>query len=643
MFLSRGNPVVYYGDEQGFTGAGGDKDARQPMFGTKIADYDDQPEIGTTRTATSSAYDTSHPLYRDIAALSKLRRANPALTDGVQVERYAATGAGVYAFSRTDPKQRVEYVVALNNATTDQSVQLPTYAANARYTRIYGGGQSAAATVTAADRTMTVDVPAESAVVYRADRALPAAAKASTAKPGLTVTAPAAGATGTVTVSAAPKAADLSRVVFAAQVGNATWQVLGSADHAPYQVTQTLKSSVPAGTTVRYKAVVVDTSGRTGSATATTVTGAPATTAPPTAEQHDYVVVHYKRTDGDYDGWQLYAWGDIADGESTTWPDGHAFTGRDAYGAFAWVKLKPGATSVGFIVEKDGVKDGDADRTIDVSQTGEVWLTQGSPDVLTSAPDGAYPPQSTSTAIIHYHRADGNYDGWGLHVWTGAKNPTDWSTPLQPTGHDAYGDIFEVPLADGATSLSYIIHNGDTKDLPDDQSLDLTSTHEVWLLDGTSGHLLPEETTSASGLDLTTSDAQWIDRDTVAWKTSTTAAASYQLVYDPKGQLAVNNGILTGNQHWLRLEPVAGGLTAAQLARFPQLKGYSAFTVDPRDRSRVRTALTGQVIATQRLASGALYAATGVQTQGVLDDLGPVKAHPVKAHGSHHPGVGKAS
>ncbi|GAA4958249.1 hypothetical protein GCM10023238_26270 [Streptomyces heliomycini] len=25
MFLSRGNPVVYYGDEQGFTGAGGDK------------------------------------------------------------------------------------------------------------------------------------------------------------------------------------------------------------------------------------------------------------------------------------------------------------------------------------------------------------------------------------------------------------------------------------------------------------------------------------------------------------------------------------------------------------------------------------------------------------------------------------------
>ncbi len=34
MFLTRGQPVTYYGDEQGFIGAGGDKDARQDMFAT---------------------------------------------------------------------------------------------------------------------------------------------------------------------------------------------------------------------------------------------------------------------------------------------------------------------------------------------------------------------------------------------------------------------------------------------------------------------------------------------------------------------------------------------------------------------------------------------------------------------------------
>ena len=37
MYLTRGQPVVYYGDEQGFTGDGGDKDARQDMFASQVA------------------------------------------------------------------------------------------------------------------------------------------------------------------------------------------------------------------------------------------------------------------------------------------------------------------------------------------------------------------------------------------------------------------------------------------------------------------------------------------------------------------------------------------------------------------------------------------------------------------------------
>ncbi|MCL2733421.1 MAG: pullulanase-type alpha-1,6-glucosidase, partial [Actinomycetia bacterium] len=467
--------------------------------------------------------------------------------------------------------------------------------------------------------TVTLTVPALSSVVYRAAAPLPAAATA----PRITLTAPAAGATGTVELDADVTGGGLNRVVFAAQTGNGPWQVLGSADHAPYRVTQTLADTVPAGTAVRYKAVAVDDSGRTASATADTVTGAAPVAAPPTAVSRDYAIVHYQRTDGDYTNWGLYTWGDIADGEGTTWPAGHPFTGRDAYGAFAYVKLKPGASSVGFIVvDKNGVKDTDGDRSIDLTTTGEVWVKQGSPDVATSAPDGAYPPQDTGKAIIHYHRADGDYTGWGLHDWTGAANPTDWSAPLQPTRIDSYGAVFEVPLAAGATSLSYIIHKGDTKDLPDDQSLDLTSDgHEVWLLDGTEKHLLPQPKGSGADLDLGKAQAQWIDRDTVAWQTGA-PSASQQLVYAPDGGLTVKDGVLSGTgQHWLRLSRVAGGLTAAQLAKFPQLKGYSAFTVDPRDRARVRDALHGQLVATQLAANGALLAATGVQTQGVLDDL----------------------
>ncbi|MFI9105821.1 pullulanase-type alpha-1,6-glucosidase [Streptomyces fildesensis] len=633
MFLSRGNPVVYYGDEQGFTGAGGDKDARQTMFASRVADYLDDDELGTDRTHASDAYDTGAPLYRTIAALSKLTKDNPALRDGVQTERYAADGAGVYAYSRTDPKTRTEYLVAVNNAAEAKTVAVPTGTSGADLRALYG----ATGTVHSGDDgKVTVTVPALSSVVYKADKPLGAPAT----RPSIALHAPAAGATGTVEISAGVTGGQLDRVVFAAQVGNAKWQMLGSADHAPYTVTQALDAAVPAGTALRYKAVVTDSAGHTSSATAATTSGAPVVPTPPSAVSRDYAVVHYQRTDGDYTDWGLYTWGDIADGEGTTWPAGKPFSGRDAYGAFAYVKLKPGASSVGFIaVDKNGVKDTDADRAVDLTKTGEVWIKQGSTEVLNAPPTGAYPPQDTTKAVLHYQRADGDYAHWGLHTWTGAATPTDWTKPLQPTRIDAYGAVYEVPLAPGATSLSYILHNGDAKDLPSDQSLDLASSgHEVWLLAGTQKYLLPQPKGTGGDLDLSKAQAQWIDRDTVAWHTDASASASQQLVYAPDGGITVKDGALSDEGHWLRLSPVAGGLTAAQKAKYPQLKEYAAFTVDPRDRDRIGAALPGQLIATQRAANGALLAATGVQTQGVLDDLYAAKAQraalgPVFDHG----------
>ncbi|MFI9833967.1 pullulanase-type alpha-1,6-glucosidase [Streptomyces sp. NPDC051913] len=612
MFLSRGNPVVYYGDEQGFTGSGGDKDARQTMFASKTADYLDDDEIGTDRTHASDAYDTGAPLYRQISALAKLRKANPALTDGIQTERYAADGAGIYAFSRTDARTGQEYVVAFNNAAEAKSATFGAGSAATAYKGVYGTDDSVRSD---ADKKLTVTVPAGSAIVLKA-AAKPA--KAATA-PTITLKAPAAGATGTVTLSADVDGGQLNRVVFAAQVGNGKWRTLGSADHAPYKVTQVVGEDVPAGTALRYKAVVVDSQGRTASALAASTTGTPPAEEVPTATSRDYAIVHYKRADGDYDDWGLYAWGDLADGEATDWPNSHPFTGRDAYGAFAYVKLKTGASDVGFLViDKDGDKDVSADRSIDVTKTGEVWIEQGKADVLTEKPD--YPAQDKTKAVVHYHRADGNYDGWGLHVWTGAANPTDWSNPLKPVKTDAYGAVYEVPLTEGATSLSYIIHKGDDKDLPSDQSLDLTADgHEVWLLNGQEKYLLPQPAGSAAALDLTAAKAVWIDRNTVAWNGSD-AAASTQLLYSRDGSIAVKDGALTSDdERWLRLTRTA--LTDAQKEKFPHLKAYTAWTVDPRDRDRVREALSGQVVASQRAANGAVLAATGVQIAGVLDDV----------------------
>ncbi|MER5550772.1 pullulanase-type alpha-1,6-glucosidase [Streptomyces sp. NPDC002793] len=596
MFLGRGNPVVYYGDEQGYTGAGGDKDARQTLFASRTADYLDDDQLGTDRTHASDAYDTEHPLYRSIAALSKLTRDHPALRDGVQTERHAE--GSVHAFSRTDTERPYEYVVATNNSTEARTVEVATESAGMRFRTLYGGSGTFRS---GSDKAVGVTVPALSSIVLRADKPLGTPA----AKPSVTLKAPAAGATGTVEISADVDGGDLNRVVFAAQTGSGEWVTLGSADHAPYKVTQHVDDSVKAGTPLRYKAVVVDRAGRTASALASTTAGQAPPDPKPVAVERDHAVVHYRRADGDYEGWQLKSGDRTAD-----------FIGRDAYGAFAWIDLDEGTSAVPYTVEKNGTADG-PERTVDLARTGQVWVEQGKDEQATEAPEA--PAQDTSKAVLHYHRADGDHDGWGLHTWTGAAAPTDWAKPLRPVRTDSYGVTFEVPLTEGATSLSYILHKGDEKDLPGDQSLDIASHgHEVWMLGGKPGYLLPQ----AGGVpapDLTKAEAQWIDGNTVVWKVKATDATSQQLVYARNGGISVVDGALSDEGQWLRLG--ATELTAAQKEKYPHLKDYPAFTVDTRDRDRVRESLRGQLLATQRAANGALLAATGVQTAGVLDEL----------------------
>ena len=61
MYFSRGNPVIYYGDEQGFTGSGGDQVARQTLFASQVPDYLDDDLLGTTRTHAQDNFVTVAP------------------------------------------------------------------------------------------------------------------------------------------------------------------------------------------------------------------------------------------------------------------------------------------------------------------------------------------------------------------------------------------------------------------------------------------------------------------------------------------------------------------------------------------------------------------------------------------------------
>ncbi len=99
MFTVRGNPVTYYGDEQGFIGTGGDQLAREDMFASQVDVYNTEDVLAGPE-GSRDRYSTKHPLYRHLAALSSLRAKNPALADGAQVQRYADEGAGIFAVSR---------------------------------------------------------------------------------------------------------------------------------------------------------------------------------------------------------------------------------------------------------------------------------------------------------------------------------------------------------------------------------------------------------------------------------------------------------------------------------------------------------------------------------------------------------------
>jgi glycosidase len=125
LFVARGVPVVYSGDEQGFIGHGEDQAARQDMFASMVASYNDQPLLGTSSTTAQANFNPTHPLYRQIAMLSGLRRQYPALRHGRQILRNYDDAPGLLAISRMDTDNR-EVLAVFNTATHAISANVET-------------------------------------------------------------------------------------------------------------------------------------------------------------------------------------------------------------------------------------------------------------------------------------------------------------------------------------------------------------------------------------------------------------------------------------------------------------------------------------------------------------------------------------
>ncbi|QDG68640.1 alpha-amylase [Pseudarthrobacter sp. NIBRBAC000502772] len=259
MYFSRGNPVIYYGDEQGFTGPGGDQDARQTLFASQVPEYLDDDLLGTDATHATDNFNAGHPLYAKISQLAALTKDHPALRDGAHQHRYASEGPGIYAFSRTDAEDQREYVVALNNSEQPQTADVPTYIGKRSYTRIYGStGAGADEVRTSADGKLTVTVPPLSAVVYQSSGRIPH----SKAAPAVALQEPAAAPAdnGRINVTADVGGASFYEVTFEARTAGGGWAPIGTDDTAPYQVFHDV-AALEAGTALEYRATVLDNGG----------------------------------------------------------------------------------------------------------------------------------------------------------------------------------------------------------------------------------------------------------------------------------------------------------------------------------------------------------------------------------------------
>lgn len=498
LYLARGVPVIYYGDEQGFTGTGGDKDARQDMMPSLVAEYNANDLIGTDKTTADDNFDPTHPLYQTLQTLSQLYQAHPTLRTGAQIHRYSSNAPGIYAFSRIDRAAQVEYVVALNNSASSQSATFAVYHADTAYDEISGGTASATSD---ANKQLTVTVPAFGWLVLKQGVGVSAPASAAPAisfanltdNQEVTLTAPEVDGNqlpGRMEVAVNVAGSQYGEVTFAVRpTGTTSYTVIGVDDNPPYRIFYDA-SGLPTGTTLDFAAVLSDHAANYSAATVSGIKPVVAGGGGGGTASYQYAVLHYQRSDNDYgdettgnfnDFWGLHLWGEAIDpSEGTQWQTPKPFLGEDGYGRFAWIKLQDASQDVNFIVHRGDVKDGtDADRKFNpATDSPEIWLKQGDPNFYTSQ------AAAQGFVTIHYHRPDGNYTGWGLHLWGDAIADgigTDWANPRPQDGVDSFGAYWNVPIKDATKPVNFIIHQGDNKDPGPDQSMNPSETPSVWI------------------------------------------------------------------------------------------------------------------------------------------------------------------
>jgi len=621
MYLTRGQPVVYYGDEQGFVGDGNDKDAREDMMASQTESYLDNVLLDGSAYGAGSHFDTDAPLYRHIAALAALRDGNKALDTGAQVELYAADGPGVYAFARVDRTEKVEYVVAINNTDAAAEASFATLTPGATYAPVFGG---AASTTAAADGTVSLTVPALSAVVLKADRPVADAADAQ----AIALAAGAMDDKGLVPVTADIADDRWAETSFAHRaVGAADYVALGTAEDDTPRVFADF-GDLPRGTAVELRAVSVDADGSAVATSTLYVVGTdlagvapePEPEPAPTSGRTDLMVTipgDLNSELGCPNDWQpdctaiqlVHRGNGVYSNTFTvpagTWQYKIAIGGSwdENYGAGG----VPGGDNATFTLEQDQavtfVYD-DATKWFTSSAQGPLVTLPGSFQDEVGCP-GDWQPDCVVTSLQ-------DPDADGTYTWTTSAIPAG-SYEVKVAHNLGWDENYGVGGAAGGANYAFSSPGGKP----------ITFTYDI------ATHILTVEVTDPALPGAGQFLGHWIDANTVAWPANLApdpADTMWQLWGDADGGLVLADGKVTGGTGepatllgTLAYDPT--GLTAAQLENRKHLSDFLALRLSLADGVTIGDVLTGQVMVLQAAKAGTPQVFTGLQIPGVLDDL----------------------
>ena len=612
LFLTRGQPVVYYGDEQGFAGTGGDQSARQTLFPTQVAEYQNQPLVTGETFGTGEHLATDVPLYGHIATLADLRAAHPALATGAQIERYVDSGAGVYAFSRVDRTEQVEYLVAANNSNAAKTVDVPTLTKDGAFAVLYGDGASVTAN---ADGVASVTVPALGTVVLKADRTVTAPDAAS----AISVAAPAAGAgvAGVTPVAADVDDATWQETSFAWRVaGSDEWHALGTAEDTSPRVFHDT-AGLANGTLLEYRAVSTDAAGNRAAASTYASVGNAVNLV---EEEEPEQPIELVTVPGSHNS-EMGCAGDWAPGceaaKLTLRADGiYAGTFAVPAGSYEYKVALNGSWDVNYgangeqnggniAYTTDGTKPvtfywNPDTKVVSSSAEGPVVTLPGNFQSQIGCP-GDWQPDCLASLM-----QDGDKDG----VYTFATDELDDGSYEVKVAHGtSWDENYGVGGAPGGANYTFTATAG--------KLVEFRYTLAT--------HVLEIVVTDPPLAGTGESRAHWVSEDTLAWPAELLGGASaddatWTLEHSADAGLAVAEGAVTGGDEPVALELDAAGLSDAQLAKFPALEGYLALHPVGLDRGEAQQLLTEQ-LAVAQTTDGALSAFTGVQVPGVLDDL----------------------